>query len=323
MARKTLVFGNGLGMALDPVHFSLARALGDVWDHPRHLPRDQKRMVGRCVENNGVAPHGEDQLDTLHVVVAACNMLNKIGDDDVHWLTADGQDFPKAVAKYIHRVASDLHLYDGELPNRFLQPLFDFIRETKSNIATLNYDRLLYGALIDEGLMAGGYRGYLVDGMVDAGFSEDRLRRRWGNDFGYYLHLHGSPLFYDDRHGVAHKMTRDILTMSSNTISNHIVLTHVSHKRSVIGASEVLSTYWDYLQDCCHEAREIIVFGYSGFDNHLNDVLAAHARTAGVRVIEWRGAGSRQDRERYWEKILRTEHFDLIRKRNILDFTDW
>lgn len=82
MARKTLVFGNGLGMALDPVHFSLARALGDVWDHPRHLPRDQKRMVGRCVENNGAAPHGEDQLDTLHVVVAACNMLNKIGDDD-------------------------------------------------------------------------------------------------------------------------------------------------------------------------------------------------------------------------------------------------
>lgn len=323
MARKTLIFGNGLGMALDPEHFSLARALSDVWDHPSHLPRDQKRMVGRCVENDGEAPNGEEQLDTLHVVVAACNMLNKIGDDEIHWLTDDGQDFPIAVAKYIHRVASDLHLYDGELPNRFLHPLFDFIRTTKSNIATLNYDQLLYGALVDEGLMAGGYRGYLVDGMVDSGFAESRLQRRWGNNFGYYLHLHGSPLFYDDRYGVAHKMTRDMLTMSSRAISNHIVLTHVTHKRSVIGASEVLSTYWDYLQDCCHEAQEIIVFGYSGLDTHLNDVLAAYARTAGVRVVEWEGAGGQEERERYWEHVLRTEHFDLIRMRNVLDFTDW
>ena len=98
MTRKTLVFGNGLGMALDQQHFSLARALEDVWNHPRHLPGHQKTLVGRCVDNNGEAPQGEDQLDTLHVVVAACNMLNKIGDEDVHWLSAEGQQFPAAVA---------------------------------------------------------------------------------------------------------------------------------------------------------------------------------------------------------------------------------
>ncbi|WP_438362479.1 SIR2 family protein [Pseudomonas tremae] len=323
MTRKTLIFGNGLGMALDPDHFSLARALEDVWNHPRHLPDDKKLMVGRCVDNDGLPPNGEEQLDTLHIVVAACNMLNKIGDDDVHWLTADAQSFPKAVAQYIHRVASDLHLYDGDLPNDFLEPLFAFLRETNSNIATLNYDRLLYGALVDEGLMAGGYSAYLVDGMVDAGFAEHRLERLWQNDFGYYLHLHGSPLFYDDRHGVAHKMTRDQLNMSSRIISNHIVLTHVTHKRSVIGASEVLSTYWDYLQKCCHEAREIIVFGYSGFDTHLNDVLAAFARSTPMRIIEWRGAGTLRERERFWQDILRTDDFDLDRRRNILTFTDW
>lgn len=323
MTRKTLVFGNGLGMALDQQHFSLARALEDVWNHPRHLPGHQKTLVGRCVDNNGEAPQGEDQLDTLHVVVAACNMLNKIGDEDVHWLSAEGQQFPAAVAKYIHRVASDLHLYDGSLPHTFLGPLFDFIRETKSNIATLNYDRLLYGALIDAGFMNDGYRGYLVDGMIDGGFGAETLERRYGNDFGYYLHLHGSPLFYDDRRGAARKMTRDMLTMNSAEISNHIVLTHVIHKRSVIGASEVLSTYWDYLNDCCHEAEEIIVFGYSGGDVHLNNVLAAYARTAAIRVVEWRGAGTQLQREEYWAQILRTEHFNLVRMENVLDFDDW
>jgi hypothetical protein len=309
-------------MALDPQHFSLDRALGYVWNSPRHLPDDQKEMVARCVGDNGEAPHGEHELDTLHVVVAACNMLNKISDDEVHWLSEEGQEFPAAVAKYIHRVASNLHIYDDPLPDDFLTPLFDFVRETRSNIATLNYDRLLYGAFIDHGFM-NGYRGLLVDGMTDGGFGADTLERRYGNNFGYYLHLHGSPLFYDDRHGVARKMTRDRLTMNSAEISNHIVLTHVTHKRSVIDASDVLSTYWDYLHDCCHEAEEIIVFGYSGGDTHLNEVLAAYARRVAIRVVEWRGAGTRRERERFWQSTLRTEHFDLIRKTNVLNFTDW
>ncbi|MGY4524266.1 SIR2 family protein [Pseudomonas sp. TE21394] len=322
MPRKTLIFGNGLGMALDPRHFSLNRALGDVWENPHHLPVAQKDLIARCVGDGGQAPQGEDQLDTLHVVVAACNMLNKIGDEEVHWLSEDGQEFPAAVAKYIHRVASNLHLYDDPLPDAFLNPLFDFVRETRSNIATLNYDRLLYGAFIDHGFM-NGYRGLLVDGMTDGGFGADTLERRYGNNFGYYLHLHGSPLFYDDRWGNARKMTRDRLTMNSAEISNHIVLTHVTHKRSVIDASDVLSTYWDYLHDCCHEVEEIIVFGYSGGDTHLNEVLAAYARTAAIRVVEWRGAGTQRERERFWQRILRTEHFDLVREENVLDFTDW
>jgi hypothetical protein len=309
-------------MALDPRHFSLNRALEDVWDNLRHLPVEQKDLVARCIGDDGEAPQGEDQLDTLHVVVAACNMLNKIGDEEIHWLSEEGQEFPAAVAKYIHRVASDLHLYDDPLPNAFLTPLFDFVRETRSNIATLNYDRLLYGAFVDHGFM-NGYRGLLVDGMTDGGFGANTLERRYGNNFGYYLHLHGSPLFYDDRRGITRKMTRDRLTMNSAEISNHIVLTHVAHKRSVIDASDVLATYWDYLHDCCHEVEEIIVFGYSGGDTHLNEVLAAYARNAAIRVVEWRGAGTRRERERFWQQILRTEHFDLVSEANVLDFTDW
>ncbi len=322
MPRKTLIIGNGLGMALDPQHFSLTRALQDIWAHARHVPENQKAMISRCIDNDGRAPEREDQLDTLHLIVAACRTINNIGDHEIHWLTEQGIDFPAAVAEYIYRVASDLHLYDGNLPRDFLTPLFEFLHRTQSNIATLNYDRLLYGALIDEGILA-GYGGDLIDGMLDAGFSESNLERRYGNTFGYYLHLHGSPLFYDDNHGVARKLTRDQLTIDSQTISNHIVLDHVKHKRSIIGSSHVLSTYWDYLLTCCHESQEIIVFGYSGLDTHLNEVLAAYAQSRSIRVVEWSGAGTAAARELFWGRILKTREFDLDQLDNILTFTGW
>lgn len=31
MTRKLLIFGNGLGMAIDPSHYSLPHALNTVW----------------------------------------------------------------------------------------------------------------------------------------------------------------------------------------------------------------------------------------------------------------------------------------------------
>ncbi len=57
----------------------------------------------------------------------------------------------------------------GHYPILFLIHFSISSAKLKSNIATLNYDRLLYAALIDAGFMNGGYRGYLVDGMIDGG----------------------------------------------------------------------------------------------------------------------------------------------------------
>lgn len=230
--------------------------------------------------------------------------------------------FPKAVGRYLHKVATNLHLYHGVLPESFLHPLFAFLRATCSNIATLNYDRLLYGALVDDGLLA-GYNGYLVDGMWDDGFDADNLIRKFGNNFGYYLHLHGSPLFYDTPQGVTKKLTRDRLDMSHDGGANHIVLTHVRHKTSVIDASNVLSTYWTYLHNSLHESVEIIVFGYSGLDTHLNRVIAAYAQSRDIRIIEWEGAGLLAQRQAFWRSCLGTNNFQLIQLENILDFIGW
>ncbi|MFM9380225.1 SIR2 family protein [Pseudomonas sp. UV AK001] len=326
MPRKTLIFGNGLGMALDPRHFSLTNAMADVWNDPIAVSDVHKDLISQCIGGNGAIPQREDQLDPLHLVISACKTLNSINMSqrmNVHWLSQEGQQFPVAVANYIHKVATRLHLYGGGLPQSFLEPLIRFVRGTKSHIATLNYDKLLYGAFLDAGLMGSYSNTTLVDGMVGSGFSSEALVRLYNNNFGYYLHLHGSPLFFD-HHGVARKRDRHELNSFSPEGSDHIVLTHVRHKRSAIGASMVLSTYWNYLNISLGESQEIIVFGYSGDDNHLNDVIAAHAQSKHIVVVEWAGIGQTQgQRLDYWSSKLKTRNFHHFYLSNILDFQDW
>lgn len=326
MPRKTLIFGNGLGMALDPRHFSLTNAMADVWADPVALPDVQKQLISQCVGGNGAIPEREDQLDPLHLVISACKTLASINMSqrmDVHWLSQEGQQFPVAVSNYIHKVATRLHLYGGELPPAFLAPLIDFVRATKSHVATLNYDKLLYGAFLDANLMAGYFDTTLVDGMVGGGFSSEALERRYGNNYGYYLHLHGSPLFFD-HHGLARKRERHELNPFSPEGSDHIVLTHVRHKRSVIGASMVLSAYWNYLNFCLNESEEIIVFGYSGDDLHLNDVIAAYAQSRRVVVVEWSGSGATEQQRRwFWTQKLKTNNLQHWYLPNILAFNQW
>lgn len=244
MARTTLVFGNGLGMALDPAHFSLTNAMADVWADPIAVTASQKDLISQCLGGNGAIAQREDQLDPLHLVISACKTLAGIKQSqgmNVHWLSPEGQQFPLAVGNYIHKVATRLHMYGGGLPANFLGPLVDFVRRTRSHVATLSYDKLLYGAFLDAGLMVDYFNTTLVDGMMGEGFSSEAMARRYGNTFGYYLHLHGSPLFFD-HHGIARKRDRHQLNPFSPEGSDHIVLTHVRHKRSVIGASSVLPT---------------------------------------------------------------------------------
>ena len=326
MPRKTLVFGNGLGMALDPRHFSLTNAMADVWNDPFAISDIHKDLISQCMGAVGAIPQREDQLDPLHLVISACKTLCSINRSqrmNVHWLSQEGLQFPIAVGNYIHKVATRLHLYHGELPRPFLEPLIRFVRNTKSHIATLNYDKLLYGAFLDANLMGAYNTTTLVDGMVGAGFSSDALVRLYNNNFGYYLHLHGSPLFFD-HHGLARKRDRNELDPHSPEGSDHIVLTHVRHKRSVIGSSIVLSTYWNYLNFSLNESQEIIVFGYSGEDSHLNDVIAAHAQSKHIVIVEWSGIGqTQQQRLDYWAQKFKTTNFHHYYLANILTFTQW
>lgn len=319
MTRKLVIFGNGLGMSLDPAHFSLTAALEEIWERENFLTLEQQQLIERCLGRPG-APQEEDELDLLHQAAIHCKSLNLIGHGNIHWLTEDGQSFPEITSTYIHKVATKLHNYNGTLPKAFEDALVDFIRETKSHVATLNYDKLLYNSFIDNDLVD-GYNGSLIDGMLRRGFSADALERKFGNDFGYYLHLHGSPLFMEDKGDIV-KLSRDLLNLDRDIPSKHIVLTHVKHKLSVIAASHVLSTYWDYLQFSLSEAEEIILFGYSGLDIHLNMLLKPYLKNITLRVVEWSGAGEQVERETYWTHCL-GRAVSVERLNNISNFVAW
>ena len=284
--RKLLIFGNGLGMAIDPQHFGLANALQTVWNsYPNNDPI--KTLMQNCIPT-GQNPISEDELDNLHVAATSCNFLNTLqsAQNSVHWLNHHGKLFPQAAQQYIHAVATKLFNYHGSLPRTFVDPLIDFISKTQSHVATLNYDKLLYQEFINHSL-CNGYHGTLVDGFYDSGFASSHMVRMYGNTFGYYMHLHGSPLFYDGYNGVTYKKN---VNQINNVPSKHIVLTHIRHKPSVITASHVLSTYWNYLIHALDEVEEIVVFGYSGQDTHLNEILKVHAADKMIRVVEWNGA---------------------------------
>ena len=308
-------------MALDPSHFSLSNALKKIWEKKNFLTDEQKKLIERAL-NRGGAPENEDELDVLHTAVTSCRALSKIGTGDVHWLSEEGKKFPTDTAVYIHKVATLLHNYDGSLPKDFEDSIIDFIKKTKSHVATLNYDKLLYSSFIENNIVS-GYSGFLVDGMLHSGFSSDNLERKRGRNFGYYLHLHGSPLFKDLEDKKTVKLSRGQLDVELNIPSNHIVLTHVKHKPTVITGSYVLSSYWEYLSFSLSEVNEIVLFGYSGCDTHLNEMLRPYLQAKCLSIIEWEGAGNEDERKRFWKETLKKAPDRLIRLDNITNFREW
>lgn len=321
MARKLIINGNGLGMALNPEEFSLTTALARVWEEDHILSDEDKHLIGQCIGHCS-PPRGEAELDKLHLSVTSCDLLEKIADpeQDIHWLSEIGKRFPTATRNYIHKVASYFHNTNESLPDYFTAPLVDFIKETKSHVATLNYDALLYEKFISNNIL-NGYKGFLVDGMLDKGFSEEALERRYGNDFGYYMHLHGSPLFYDDN-GVTRKLSRYYLNTNHQDFGRHIVLTHVKHKASVINSSDLLAAYWRHLSFCLAESKEIILIGYSGLDTHLNRLIKIYTNDKSVKIVEWSGVDTREKRELFWRKQI-SNNFSLIHLDSILEFNQW
>lgn len=335
MGRITIITGNGLGMALDSTAFSLEGAIRNVWERKNRLMSkpvltpEQKDLVGRCLPSwdRKSPPVSEDDLDKLHQTLVACDFLTGIESGPVHWLSEEGKKFPAAIRKFIHEVASSFHLASGDLPEGFVGPLSKFVKETKSHVATLNYDNLLYNPLCEKENL-NGYEGDLVDGIwAGEGFRLSHMERKYGRDFGYYLHLHGSPLFVEQKDGSIKKNPSVVLRVGDNPDgdSRHIVLTHVMHKLSVIRASEILSCYWDLLRIAIKESEGVTLLGYSGCDTHLNHLIRDEVnrkKTLRLRVVEWEGAGEGEDRVDFWEDKLGGRP-EVISLPSVLEFDDW
>ena len=329
--RKVLIFGNGVGRALDNDYFNLENALEKAWDDPTVLDDTQKALIRQCLpedvieDDETIAPKSEEELDILQRILAACDEISQQERGaGPAWLTPEGKAFPAAIRRYIHRAACYFHEGPYTLPSTFTKPLIDFIVSTRSHVATLNYDELLYRSFVQTSVFSG--YSCMIDGFVRS-FNNESLSRRSPNRQCYYLHLHGSPLFYTDNNGETRKASMSSLPSIVGYSSNHLVLTHVAHKASVIAASPVLSAYWTRLAEACQEAQAIVLVGYSGGDVHLNQLISSYAADKQLEIVERRtpAYSTREGssaRFQYWESLLGKTPYAHWRD-SVLDFTTW
>jgi len=317
--RTTIVIGNGLGMSLDPDYFSLAVALREVWTGSDDFHSAHKRLVQSAIPGltDHDFPQTEEQLDQLQVALVASEFLREFENEEIRWLANEAHDLPEAFKRFIHEVASYFHLSNQVLPLEFTRHLSLFIERTKSHIATLNYDNLLYDALTGTGILS-GYNGSLLDGFLREGFAENNLDRFNVARHGWYLHLHGSPLYVGNR-----KLMREERRIFQPDEDSHIVLTHVQHKPLIIERSPILTAYWKRFHKALAESDRFILFGYSGNDTHLNTSIAERAIGKEICIVEWQGAGEPDARTRYWRNALNVAHVRVIQEENILHFQRW
>lgn len=330
--RKIYIFGNGLGMALAPDVYNLTGVMTSVWSKDL-LTETQKKLIMACLPDGADMPSHEEQLAKLQEIVGACEVLLGIRPTDYgHWLSPHGQSFPDAVHRFAFEVARQMFLAkytQGQnagdscrLPGEFVASLITAIEATQSHVATLNYDGLLSSSFEDAGIL--GTEKLLRDGFSEQKFDTKNLFRH-KEQGGWYLHLHGCPLFVNRDKSKPHKLASSSLlrnTKSLKHVGRHIVLTHVAHKRAIIEASEILQTYWQFLRRALDESGEIILFGYSGNDAHLNQLIAQKRSNKTVKVVEWLGAGYEDVRGPFWEAQLGGP-VNLVLKEDILTFTAW
>jgi len=316
--KSLIVTGNGLGRAVDNDFFNLATAIKRIWDDHGRISEEARGTISSCIpRHKGIEIfEGEHDLDLLHRARNSCGILKEIAPGSNPWLSDGGINLPKHTAHFITCVAASFQNTGLSIPDSFVDPLVEYLHETNSHVATLNYDDLLYIPLIDREILCGF--NTLVDGfwVKKGGFSEENLKRKNGNTFGYYLHLHGSPLFVGNN-----KIEHSRVGLET---SEHIVLTHIQHKREVISSSEILSAYWSYLDFALSEVRDIVVIGYGGSDVHLNERISRYSGRAGIkiRVVERTAEGSRTERIQFWRDIFQCG-INLIQVDNILEFTQW
>ena len=290
--------------------------------------------MSACLPNGAKTPNSEEQLETLQDMVSACEVLLdvKLGEEE-HWLTLEGQKFPEAVHNFSFLVARAMHLAhrikEGnqskrcKLPEDFVTPLRDAVRENHCHVATLNYDGLLSSALSTLTPQESA-EPILFDGFVDGKFDRVNLFRTKSRG-GWYLHLHGCPLFVDRSKAKPQKMSERTLIRKSKSLKNvgkHVVLTHFERKPGVIARSEILSTYWEFLERAIEESEEIYFFGYSGNDRHLNRLVAQKRSNKRVQVIEWLGVGNKPIREKFWAEQL-GDAVEIDLREDVLTFANW
>jgi len=300
------------------------------------LAEEDKKII--CF-NKGKIPRSEAELEDHHKVLSACRHLITVGSS-LNCLSDIGKKFPNIYQNFIYQVAK--YFYDYEVDsknavfnifNSFIENLISYINEVnRCHIATLNYDKLLYKNLIERDILK-GYDGCLVDGIYkySSGFRPENLIPFSYHDFGWYMHLHGSPAFNTQADGTINKCSSNEMPETFTTDDsqhNHIVLANTESKPYIIANSKLLDWYFNFFVTALAESNVLILFGYSGCDKHINFEIKkrlSNKKPPQIIIIEWNGNSNENERQIFWKKELcpdncKNNPLKLKRMENILNY---
>ena len=102
----------------------------------------------------------------------------------------------------------------------------------------------------------------------------------------------------------------------------YIVLTHYKRKELIISASKILKIYKKYFIKALNESDTLVLFGYSGEDDHINkaikDWAGSNSQKKTIFIVEHKETGNCKNKiETKTEKSVKIEHRPM---ENILKF---
>lgn len=283
--KVTLIVGNGLGRCLSPESYNLESAMKTVW---KSLEENERKILNLCLKNpseNG--PQSESELDNLHKIsIAAKSICELVPNNFRAFITKELQEIPSFANYYRFKVATTLAAIQDqkafkkkcedklELLDSFTEWIIKNNCSYDINVATLNYDRLLYGRLMGKK----GLKGNLYfDGFISGGFSSDKRKKQ-----SYYLHLHGTPLIWITDKGTAFKKVSPVEVEQLRKLSYEafkknysdcyfpIILNNEKEKSPWIHSDPVLRIQFERFRKSLSESEIIISLGYSSGDSHVN-----------------------------------------------------
>jgi hypothetical protein len=320
--KTTILFGNGIGRAIDNDYFNLANVINHVF---LTFEEDQRNLIEL---NQGHPPLNEEEFDRFHQVLTCCNKLKSFETNKNIFLTDNASRFPNVYSNFIKLIAMRLYDFNNESSNlfyiNFISGLVDFLKSHACHVATLNYDKLLYKPFVINEILK-GYDGYLIDGVWNEsdGYQDEHMRRNNEKKLGWYLHLHGSPIYYSKQNKIF-KFDYDN-PFDDKATFNHLVIGPTKVKPYLIIESELLSSYWNYFQRALEESETLILFGYSGNDKHVNKICSNCDNLKNIIIVEHNHNNESEEasdnREEFWSGQLGKSNSKILIKRylNILD----
>lgn len=341
MSKTLILFGNGLGRALDFSFFDLRTAFSSVWNGDL-LSEKEKELISSVLPAASSPEDlaAETELFEAQVAMNAIEQLQRSVPSEIlsRWLSSDALELRQAIFNLNSHVARYFHSYNRSIPERFGRPLVKYVRDNNPHIITLNYDALLYSLFCKKHKFGrlkpyrpcDDFRGALIDGFTDKdGFSSLNFTHITETSLGYFLHLHGTPVFADGYFDIAGetilrptKLRREEMRTNKSS-GKHIVLNHGKMKPAIIASSPILSLYWERFQEAVLKSQRIVLFGYSGDDHHLNDAIRSLGHGASKTVIEWKNPTQNQrERKSLWDRKLGNDT-RVLRLDDVTSFTNW